>query len=311
VHEYAERVANGEINDPTFLPVLYRAGREDDWTQEETWRKANPGYGSICRAEYFQQEVRKCQANPALLNTFLRLHLNIWTQSETAWISDDEWMRGRTDLPDDEYLAKLPCYGGMDLAATRDLTAFALMFHDEKKKCYYLKVHQFLPEARASGRSAEQVDYRRFERDGDLTITPGNAMDMRYIRDYIIRQADKYQIHSVAFDRKFSTYIVPELVDAGIEMTPFGQGFYDMSYPTKMFEIEVVEGNLIHGGNACLRYQMGCVRIDRDPADNIKVTKNRNKNGQQVDGVVAAIMAFGNLLNNTDTGDEIFEVVTL
>jgi phage terminase large subunit-like protein len=56
---------------------------------------------------------------------------------------------------------------------------------------------------------------------------------------------------------------------------------------------------------------MGCVRIDRDPADNIKVTKNRNKNGQQVDGVVAAIMAFGNLLNNTDTGDEIFEVVTL
>jgi phage terminase large subunit-like protein len=136
-------------------------------------------------------------------------------------------------------------------------------------------------------------------------------MDMRYIRDYIIRQADKYQIHSVAFDRKFSTYIVPELVDAGIEMTPFGQGFYDMSYPTKMFEIEVVEGNLIHGGNACLRYQMGCVRIDRDPADNIKVTKNRNKNGQQVDGVVAAIMAFGNLLNNTDTGDEIFEVVTL
>jgi phage terminase large subunit-like protein len=73
----------------------------------------------------------------------------------------------------------------------------------------------------------------------------------------------------------------------------------------------VVEGNLIHGGNACLRYQMGCVRIDRDPADNIKVTKNRNKNGQQVDGVVAAIMAFGNLLNNTDTGDEIFEVVTL
>lgn len=311
VHDYAERVAKGELDDPTFLPVLYRATREDDWTKEETWRKANPGFGTICRAEYFEQEVRKCQSNPALLNTFLRLHLNIWTQSETAWISDEEWMRGRSELPDDDYLATLPCFGGMDLAATRDLTAFALMFHDEKKKRYYLKVHQFLPEARAATRNAEHVDYRRFERDGDLTITPGNAMDMRYIRDYIIRQADKYQIHSVAFDRKFSTYIVPELVDAGIEMTPFGQGFYDMSYPTKMFEIEVIEGNIIHGGNACLRYQMGCVRIDRDPADNIKVTKNRNKNGQQVDGVVASIMAFGNLLNNTDTGDEIFEVVTL
>ena len=43
----------GTIEDETFLPVLYRADPEDDWTQEATWKKANPGYGSICNKAYF------------------------------------------------------------------------------------------------------------------------------------------------------------------------------------------------------------------------------------------------------------------
>jgi phage terminase large subunit-like protein len=93
-------------------------------------------------------------------------------------------------------------------------------------------------------------------------------------------------------------------------MYPFGQGFYDMSYPTKQMEMAIVAGKLIHGGNACLRWQFGCVTISRDPADNIKVTKNRNKSGQQVDGVVASIMAFGEMLKDTEKS-ETLEIFTL
>jgi phage terminase large subunit-like protein len=310
VHDYAERVLNGEIDDPTFLPVLYRAAKEDDWTQEATWKKANPGYGSICRKEYFEQEVAKCKANPAVLNTFLRLHLNIWTGSDVAWITDHEFMRGARPLPDDNYLKKLPCWGGLDLASTRDLTAFALLFWDEVVQVHYLKVHQFVNEERTKMRKSEGVDYLRFQRDGDLSITPGNVTDFRTVRDHIIRAAETYNITAVAYDRRFSTYIVPELIDAGIDMQPMGQGFLDISMPTKMFEMEVVKGTVIHGGNACLRWQMGCVKLDRDAADNIKVTKGRTKYGQMVDGVVASIMAFGCKLNSDDD-DVIYEVVTL
>jgi phage terminase large subunit-like protein len=307
VHEYAMRVKRGEIDDPTFLPVLYHADPGDDWTQPETWKKANPGFGSICRAEYFEQEVMKAKANPNHVNTFKRLHLNIWTGSSTAWITDDEFMRGGAPLPDDDYLATLPCWGGLDLASTRDLTAFALLFWDEEKNVHYLKVHQFVNEERAhSKKLAEGVDYLAFERDGDLTITPGNVTDYRIVRDHILTACEKYQVAGVAFDRKFSTYIVPELIDAGVEMLPFGQGFYDMSYPTKQFEMKLVAGEIIHGGNRCLRWQVGCVKLDRDPADNIKVGKNRNKLGQQVDGVVASIMALGISDNDDNLITEVF-----
>ena len=83
-HEYARQVKEGSIVDPTFLPVLYGADPADDWTQEATWRKANPGFGTICKAEYFEQEVQKAKNVPSYLNTFLRLNLNIWTSAEQA-----------------------------------------------------------------------------------------------------------------------------------------------------------------------------------------------------------------------------------
>jgi phage terminase large subunit-like protein len=113
VHEYATAVKDGRIQDPTFLPVLYAADQDDDWTKEETWKKANPGYGTICHKGYFEQAVQNAKANPSMVNSFLRLHLNIWTSAETAWIPDDVWMKGATPIPYDR-LSHLPCYGGLD-----------------------------------------------------------------------------------------------------------------------------------------------------------------------------------------------------
>jgi len=72
----------------------------------------------------------------------------------------------------------------------------------------------------------------------------------------------------------------------------------------------IVAGRLFHGGNRCLRWQFSCVILSRDPADNIKVTKNKNKAGQMVDGVVASIMAFGEMLKDTERNDSL-EIFTL
>lgn len=309
IHEYAMKVKTGELKDPTFLPIIYAADAEDDWRDPETWKKANPGFGSICREEYFKQQVLEAENAPSNVTKFKRLHLNIWTSSTSSWISDEEFMRGSDPLPPDEILSRMRCFGGLDLASHRDLTAFALVFYDESGK-YYLKVHQFVNEERASLKNSDGVDYAKFAKDGDLTITPGNTTDFDVVRDFIIDSAQKYAIESIGFDRKYSPYIVSQLIDHGLNLSPFGQGYYEMSYPTKRMEMSLVKGEIIHGGNPCLRWQIGCTRIDRDPADNIKVTKNRGKKGDQVDGVVASIMAFGEMLKETEVETN-FQVFTL
>lgn len=309
IHEYALKVRAGEIEDPTFLPIVYAADPEDDWQDPATWKKANPGFGSICHEDYFVQQVLEARNAPSNIPKFKRLHLNIWTSSTSAWITDEEFMRGQEPLPPDEYLATLPAFGGLDLASHRDLTAFAMIFVESPER-YYLKVHQFVNEERAEMKNSGGIDYFKFQESGDVTITSGNTTDFDLLRDYILECFSKFDLKAVAFDRKYAPYIISQLLDHGVPLNPFGQGYYEMSYPTKRMEMAFVSGEIIHGGNICLRWQIGCTRIDRDPADNVKVTKNRGKKADQVDGVVASIMAFGEMLKETEN-ETTFQVFSL
>lgn len=311
LHEYAEKVRDGAIKDDTFLPVLYAADIEDDWTDEETWKKANPGYGTICHKSYFEQAVQNAKANPTMVNSFLRLHLNIWTSSETAWIPDDIWMQGQTQIPYD-LLPELECYAGLDLASTQDLTAFALLFRDNIADCFYLLVHQFVNSEKAhSKKLSAGVDYLAFQREGDITITPGNVTDYDIVYQYIKEQCDKYKVKSIGYDPRFSAYLVPKLEADGVEMSPMAQNITTMNGPTKEFEMQVMRNNIKHDGNRCLRWQVGCSVCYTDVNENKRVVKERHEN-KKVDGVIASIIAMNEYyhcqLNDDDIMLEIFNL---
>jgi len=311
MHEYSEQLLNGSIEDESFLPVLYKAEPDMDWTDPETWKKANPGYGTICNEAYFMDAVKKAKSNPSMINSFLRLHLNIWTSAETAWIPDDIYMKGDKPIPFDR-LPSLPAYGGLDLASTQDLTAFALIFRDEENDCFYLLCHQFVNSVKAHNKKlAAGVDYLNYEREGDLTITPGNVTDYRIVKQYILDQCAKYDIREIGYDPKFSTYIVAELTEEEITMQPMAQNITSMNGPTKEMEMEIMKGNLIHGGNRCLRWQFGCAIIYTDNNENKRVIKEQKEN-KKVDGVIASIIALNSYVQNASNNEDIMlEIVTL
>ena len=310
VHEYATAVKDGRIQDPTFLPVLYAADQDDDWTKEDTWKKANPGYGTICHKGYFEQAVQNAKANPSMVNSFLRLHLNIWTSAETAWIPDDVWMKGSTPIPYDR-LPHLPCYGGLDLASTQDLTAFALLFDDVDNDCFYLLVHQFVNSEKAHTKKLSAgIDYVAFQREGDITITPGNVTDYRIVKDYIVEQCAKYDVRSIGYDPRFSTYIVSELEADGINMAPMAQNITTMNGPTKEFEMAVMKGKVIHGGNRCLRWQIGCAVVYTDNNENKRVVKEKQEN-KKVDGIIASIIAMNEYCHTLGSEDIMLEILDL
>lgn len=303
MHEYSEAILNGTIEDDTFLPVLYRADPEDDWTKEETWKKANPGYGSICTKAYFTDAVKKAKSNPSMINSFLRLHLNIWTSAETSWIPDEVFMLGDKPIPYDR-LPLLPAYGGLDLASTQDLTAFALLFRDDERECYYLIVHQFVNAEKAhSKKLAAGIDYLNYQREGDITISPGNVTDYRVIKKHILEQTAKYDVREIGYDPRFSTYIVAELVEDNVVMVPMAQNITVMNGPTKELEMEIMRGKVIHGGNKCLRWQMGCAVIYTDVNENKRVTKEQKEN-KKVDGVIASVIAMNSYIQNTIEGED-------
>ena len=90
-YQYACKVRDGQIQDATFLPVIYEAPKDSDWKAESTWARANPNYGVSIRKQYLEQECQKAIENPAYENTFRRLHLNQWTEQRTRWLKMDDW----------------------------------------------------------------------------------------------------------------------------------------------------------------------------------------------------------------------------
>ena len=122
-----------------------------------------------------------------------------------------------------------------------------------------------------------------------MKATEGNVIDYNFIEKFILDLYQIYNIKEIAVDRWNATQLIINLQDDGMTMIPFGQGFKDMSPPTKEFYKLMMEGKIIHGGNPVLKWMALNVVVDRDAADNIKPTKA--KSPEKIDGIVAAIMA--------------------
>ncbi len=297
LHTKAIDILEGRRVDPTFYPVVYGLKDDEDWEDEANWYKVNPSLGYTVDIERLRDAYREAKQNPADEITFRWLRMNQWVSSTTAWIPDQIYQRGNEEI-DLKSLEGRDCYGGLDLSSTGDITAFVLMFppRNEEEK-YILLPYFWVPEETIPQRvKANSVPYDVWERQGYLMSTEGNVIHYDFIEKFIEELGEKYHILEIAFDRWGATQMVQDLEGMGFTVVPFGQGYSSMSAPTKEFYKILMEGNMVHGGHPVLRWMVGNVVIDTDPAGNIKVTKARSK--EKIDGIVAAIMALDRCIRN-------------
>ena len=105
--------------------------------------------------------------------------------------------------------------------------------------------------------------------------------------------------------------MVQTLQDDGFTMVPFGQGFKDMSPPTKELMRLVLEKKIAHGGHPILRWNMDNAYVRTDPAGNIKLDKE--KSTEKVDGAVALGMGLARAMKNLSGGSsyDVRDMLTL
>jgi len=300
-HEYGRKILDKIIQDPTFLPVIYSAPEEADWTNKKVWRKCNPALGAFRDIEEMISFCEKAKETPTLENTFRRLYLNQWTQQETRWLSLAKWdaCAGEKIKPDD--LIGRSCYGGLDLASTTDIAALVLVFPGEPN---IVLPYFWIPEEGMRDRSRrDRVPYDMWCRAGLIEATPGNVIDYGAIIHTLQKVRAKYQLQELAFDRWGSALIVSQLqehCDFAIDpkeaktynkplLVQFGQGFASMSSPTKELLNLVLKQAIRHGGNPVLRWMADNLVVKQDPAGNVKPDKS--KSTEKIDGMVALVMA--------------------
>ena len=297
LHMKALDLLAGRKIDHTFYPVVYGLTDEDDWHDEANWYKANPSLGQTIQIQRVRDAYQEALDNPAEENVFKQLRLNMWVSSLTRFIPEHIYDLGNEPI-DMEALKGRDCYGGLDLSSTGDITAFVLIFPprtpDEK---YILLPFFWIPEDTIPQRVRRaSVPYDVWYQQGYLMATEGNVIHYGFIEKIIEELGNTYHIREIAFDRWGAVQMTQNLEGMGFTVVPFGQGFKDMSPPTKEFYKLLMEGRIVHGGNPIMAWMAGNVVVDTDPAGNIKPTKA--KSPEKIDGIVAAIMALDRCIRN-------------
>ena len=289
-HQKAVDIVESRKHDPTFYPVIFGAKEEDDWTDPKVWKKVNPSLGITVGIDKVRAACESAKQNPSEENSFRQLRLNQWVKQAIRWMPMSKWDACAFPV-DTETLQGRICYGGLDLSSTSDITAFVLVFppvgEDDK---YTVLPFFWMPEENIDLRvRRDHVQYDLWEKQGFLLTTEGNVVHYGYIEKFIEQLGEKYNIREIAFDRWGAVQMVQNLEGLGFTVVPFGQGFKDMSPPTKELMKLTLEQCIAHGGHPVLRWMMDNIFIKTDPAGNIKPDKE--KSTEKIDGAVATIMA--------------------
>jgi phage terminase large subunit-like protein len=286
---------------------LRRRPRGRRLDQPETWAKANPNLGVSVKLEYLAAECKRGAGAAAPRERLQALppqpcgpsrrsagcrSIASTTRARFGW-DQCKGPLGWRELEAQLLGQRRNAFLGLDLASTIDLTALVWLFPPatpgEKIK---VLPRFFLPADRVKeAEKRDRLPYRKLAEQGAVVLTPGNVTDYAFVKDRIFREAEIWRLIKGAVDRFNATQIVVEMIQEGLPLELFGQGFVSMSAPAKELERLVIAGELEHGGHPILREHAKAVAVEQDPAGNIKPTKA--KSSGHVDGIVSLVEALG------------------
>jgi len=315
-----KEILDGVKHDDAQFALIYELDEDDDWTDSSTWIKANPSLGVALRPQLLESQLQQAiNLGGSREVEFKTKHLNKWVTASKTWIQDEIWSANERQ----EDLTGRICWGGLDLASVSDMTALVMVYPDGEG--YHVRGHYFMPSDTIDNildRDPGHI-YRTFLDLPNFHVTDGNVTDYAAIRRLVSGVMNRpdgqevdgsslmhnYQIEKIAFDRYNSTQIAIDLVDDGVPLTPFGQGFVSMSSPTKQLEVLVRTGKVWHDGDPVLRWALGNVELKMDPAGNIKADKQ--KSGGKIDPIVAMVMGIGEHMKTPQETEQNFDIISL
>jgi phage terminase large subunit-like protein len=288
-HQYAQRVLDGSVHDHGLLAYIAAAPQDADWQDPKIWKAANPSYGVTLDPEQMADDCREAIASPRKESAFRRYRLNQWVGHAENWISPADWAKGAEPF-EAALLEGEECYVGIDLARKRDLAAVVLLFPRDEE--FVLLPRFFLPKECLEERERQDhVSYSAWAKAGLLTLTDGEVIDYRFIREQVKRDAERYKFIEIGYDPWNAELLCNQQLgqEDGFAVVEVRPVIGLLGPAASEFEKLVREGRIRHGGNPVLAWMIAGCAVREDHNQNILPSKRNSTS--RIDGVMAAITA--------------------
>lgn len=300
-------VLRGLKQDDSVFCMVYTLDDGDDCEDEKVWKKCSPNLGISVSEDFYRQQITKMKNNPSQTTAIMTKVFNVWTSTSNVWIPQSYTFKVMDKVKMDDFKDKL-LYLSFDLASTSDLTCLSAMYEDNGT--YYFKNWYYLPQE-ALKTSTNKDKYKKWQRQGFLTVTQGNVTDYDYVMNDIQKLQDNSEgIVRISYDSWNATDFTIRLTESGFNMKPYSQSIGSMNRPTKAIERLIMEGkNIVIDKNPITLFCFENSVPKPDYNDNIKIIKESYEN--KIDGVIAIIMNYGGFQEENHYDGSLIEGITL
>ena len=300
-------VMRGLKQDDSVFCLVYTLDDGDDCEDEKVWKKCSPNLGISVSEDFYRQQITKMKNNPSQTTAIMTKVFNVWTSTSNVWIPQSYTFKVMDKVKMDDFKDKL-LYLSFDLASTSDLTCLSAMY--ENNGTYYFKNWYYLPQE-ALKTSTNKDNYKKWQRQGFLTVTQGNVTDYDYVMNDIQKLQDNSEgIVRISYDSWNATDFTIRLTESGFNMKPYSQSIGSMNRPTKAIERLIMEGkNIVIDKNPITLFCFENSVPKPDYNDNIKIIKESYEN--KIDGVIAIIMNYGGFQEENHYDGSLIEGIIL
>lgn len=299
-------VLRGLKQDDSVFCLVYTLDDGDDCEDEKVWKKCSPNLGISVSEDFYRQQITKMKNNPSQTTAIMTKVFNVWTSTSNVWIPQSYTFKVMDKVKMDDFKDKL-LYLSFDLASTSDLTCLSAMYEDNGT--YYFKNWYYLPQE-ALKTSTNKDNYKKWQRQGFLTVTQGNVTDYDYVMNDIQKLQDNSEgIVRISYDSWNATDFTIRLTESGFNMKPYSQSIGSMNRPTKAIERLIMEGkNIVIDKNPITLFCFENSVPKPDYNDNIKIIKESYEN--KIDGVISIIMNYGGFQQENHYDGSLIEGIT-
>lgn len=307
-HGYALKITEGQVVDPSVWVTIWAADPKADPFAEATFASANPNFPISPTRDYFEKKALKASTTPSFVKTYLRLHLNIRSQTaEEAWDGAEAWPMGAGMVPSQK-MAGQPVWTGLVCATASDLAALAIVAKNPEGEGWWCRWRWFLPreslpdlERRTEGASAAWLKDKRLilttAGDGRVTDVPRLTAEIREI-------AKAHDFMELVFDPNGGWLVATPLLEdfredqiTAIYASNPGSALLDWERLLRSNEFN-------HGGDPIAAWQVSHLRVKESATKVMKI--DRAGSAENVCGIAAAELALRRALLTQEPGESAY-----